>query len=171
MDALPLRVAVTGHRPQHLFGFDSSHEGWKWLQAQLRRLVAEAAAQGPCEFLSGMALGVDTVFANEVVRAHQPLVAFVPFDGQDTRWKLADRLHHEHLLRCCCRVRFVSRLPSLEAFHRRNQAMVDACDVVVAAWNGKSSGGTYHCLQAALAAGRPVVWLDTEARRVVLVGA
>jgi len=112
---------------------------------------------------------VDQVFAEEVVASGAALAAYVPFEGQQSRWPTASQAHYERLLRRACRVRTVSRIPGVEAFHKRNRAMVEDCDVVVAVWNGKQAGGTHHCLTAALEAGRPVVWLDPEARQSVLV--
>lgn len=171
MDALPLRIAVTGHRPDGLFGYDFAHPGWQWIRDELQRILTEFSAQGPVECVSGMAIGVDQVFAEEVLAAGLPLVAFVPFEGQERRWPPAAQRHYHDLLSRALRRLTVSTAAWRQAFLDRNQAMVQACDVMVAVWTGKESGGTYHCLGAALRAGRPVLWVDPVRRRSVLVGA
>lgn len=170
MDAAPLRIAVTGHRPKDLFGYDMQHPGWQWLRGELQRVVEEISARGPVQCVSGMAIGVDQVFAEVALESAWPLVAYVPFPGQESRWPPQARVHYNHLLRRASMVYVVCGAPSLDAFFVRNQAMVDAADVVVTVWTGKASGGTHDCLQAALRAGRPVVWIDPVARRVVDVG-
>lgn len=53
-------VAVTGHRPNKLWGYDLSHPKYnKLFQCMYRWLVHKKATH--C--ISGMGLGVDTVFA------------------------------------------------------------------------------------------------------------
>jgi uncharacterized phage-like protein YoqJ len=170
MDASPLRIAVTGHRPKDLFGYDLHHEGWQWVREELAQLIEEFSAAGACEFVSGMALGVDQVFAEEVLAARQVLVAFVPFAGQDRLWPPRARAHYRRLLERAARVVTVALQGSLQAFHDRNQAMVDHADIVVAVWSGRQRGGTFHCVQAALAAGRCVVRVDPVARHASCVG-
>jgi hypothetical protein len=44
----------------------------------------------------------------------------------------------------------------LEAPLRRNRQMVDAGDLVVACWDGRTTGGTYYTVQYANRKGKPV---------------
>ena len=168
MDASPLRIAVTGHRPEDLFGYDEC-EGWRWLRAVLRRVVGDLSGGGACELMSGMAIGVDQEFAAVGLDAGLPVEAFVPFPGQESRWPPEAQAHYRRLLRRC-RVQVVSPCWSKEAFQRRNEAVVDACDVLVAVWTGKPSGGTFRCLRYALDVGCRIVWVDPVRRRVADVG-
>lgn len=170
MDASPLGIAVTGHRPADLFGYDRTHPDWGWLRMQLRQIVEDLAASELPVLLSGMAQGVDQEFADLGVTQGWPVEAFVPFDGQQSRWPAEAQTRYRRLLRRCSRVRFVSCTPSMQAFLVRNEAMVQACDVLIAVWTGKRWGGTFRCLEAGLAAGRHVVWLDPVARRILDVG-
>jgi uncharacterized phage-like protein YoqJ len=166
MDAPPLRIAVTGHRPKDLFGYDRTHEGWGWLRATLRTLVDELAAGRPVELLSGMAQGVDQEFADMGIMAGYPVAAYVPFDGQEAAWPAPAQALYRRLLRRCTRVLFISSVRSVASFFRRNERMVEDSDIVIAVWTGKAEGGTAHCVQAALDARRPMVWVDPVQRRL-----
>lgn len=162
-----LRVAVTGHRPGDLFGYDMGSEGWQWLRQTLAEVLTGFGV--PVEAISGMALGVDQVFAEVAIDEGVPVVAYVPFRGQDGRWPPESRATYLDLLAQCAREVVVSPVASAAAFLRRNEAMVQVCDVLVAVWNGKTEGGTYHCLQYGLAQGRPVLHVDPVRRAVTLV--
>lgn len=161
-----LRVAVTGHRPGDLFGYDLAAPGWQWLRGELRSLLAEL---GATEAVSGMALGVDQVFAEVALDAGVPLAAYVPFAGQDRIWPTESQVAYRALLARAARTVTVSQVAGAQAFLERNAAMVRDCDVVVAVWTGKDSGGTAHCVRTALAAGRPLVWLNPVSRSATLV--
>ena len=149
-------VAVTGHRPQHL----RVEDGY-WIQGEFDRLTAKLQ---PEIGISGMALGADTWWADAVLRAAVPLHAYVPFPGQDARWREDDRIFYRKLLAEATKVVTVCPEYRPSAFEERNRAMVDACDLLIAAWNGKRSGGTFNALQYALRVGRDVVYVDPVRR-------
>jgi len=161
-----VKVAVTGHRSADLFGY-GAHEGWDWLRDTLRHLLEDL---GATEAFSGMALGADQVFARAALDAGVPVVAYVPFLGQERLWPFSSQAAYGFLLDRCRERVVVSSSPSRTAFLERNTAMVDAADVVVAVWTGKGSGGTHHAVQEALRLGKAMVWVDPVRRQVWLVG-
>lgn len=180
MDASPLRIAVTGHRPKDLFGYDPAHPGWQWVRGQLLRVLREFGAQGPVECISGLALGVDQVFFHVARGAGLPVAAYVPFEGQDRMWRAPDRRAYAEMRAQACRTVVCRTLTPgqdggfsygdvVEALHARNGRMVEDCDLIIAVWTGKSVGGTAQAVRTALAAGRPVLWVDPVARHSMLL--
>lgn len=149
-------VAVTGHRPQHL----KLEDGY-WIQGEFERLIEKLK---PTRGLSGMAIGADTWWAQELIYAKVPLHAYVPFPGQENRWREDDQLFYRKLLAQAEQVFTIYPEYHPAAFHQRNITMVDACDLLIAAWNGKRSGGTFHALSYAEKMGKPIILVDPVRR-------
>ncbi len=64
--------AITGHRPDKLpWGYDETSEGYRWLKKALTKQIVTLADSGITSFLSGMALGVDQIFAELVLALHK----------------------------------------------------------------------------------------------------
>lgn len=138
-------VAGTGHRPDKLGGYD---------QATSRRLqdLAEAALRryAPTAVISGMALGWDQALAEAALVMDIPLIAAVPFVGQEKRWAPDAQKRYHEILACAAVVHVVSPGGySHLAMHARNQWMVDRCKHLLALWDG-TSGGTANCLNYAV---------------------
>lgn len=147
-----MRVAVTGHRPQHL----KLEDGY-WIQGEFDRLIEKLQ---PTIAISGMALGADTWWANSALYADVPLHAYIPFPGQDERWREDDRLFYRDLLAKATKVITVCPEYTPAAFELRNRAMIDNCDLLIAAWNGKRTGGTFNAVAYAEKVGREIVFVD-----------
>lgn len=104
--------------------------------------------------ISGMALGWDTAWAVAAIRLGVPLIAAVPFDGQESRWPAESQRRFRSILEHAREVHVVSAGGySPAAMHARNRWMVDRCDLLCALWNG-SSGGTAGCVAYARSVGR-----------------
>lgn len=89
------RACFTGHRPDYETGKIGM---WKEEQVRdsLMRCIEKLYLEGINTFVSGMALGVDTIAAECVIAfrgTHQDvrLFAGVPFDGQSNLWKDEDK--------------------------------------------------------------------------------
>lgn len=158
-------VAATGHRPNKLGGW--SREVHDALCGFALRALADRQPQG---VISGMALGWDHAVAVASVRLGIPFVAAIPFEGQESRWsKQAQGDYHKLLLAAemthvvCSRER-VQDIGVAAAMQARNEWMVDNATGVLALWNGDRSGGTFNCVQYAVAGRRRIenVWLDWE---------
>lgn len=147
-------VAGTGHRPLKLGGYSRS---------LFERLVvvAEEALEPNLHHglvvISGMALGWDQALAQAALNLKLPLVAAVPFKGQELAWPQASQEAYHKLLDQASSVVYVSD-PGYAPWkmQRRNEWMVDQAGVVLAMWNG-SAGGTANCIRYAEAQGVPVV--------------
>ncbi len=152
-------VAGTGHRPDKLGGYNNDAAD------NCLRLIAHKylAALRPSAVISGMALGWDQRLAEAALLAGIPLIAAVPFDGQDGKWPPRSRAIYAELLRAARHVHVVSPGPYASwKMHKRNQWMVDFCTRVVAMYNGDPQGGTAACVSYAEQRRRPIDNLWTE---------
>lgn len=152
----PYPVLVTGHRPDKLGGYTPNPTRERvraWLGEQLDLLREEHPF---LVAISGMALGVDTWFAEEALARGIALHAYLPFPEQDARWNAWDQAHYRALLQGAERVIVVSPSPyAAWKMLRRNEAMVADAALGLAVWDG-SPGGTAHCVAKARARGLPL---------------
>lgn len=149
-------IAFTGHRPDKLGDWDPLHP----VVAQVKKSIRHAlAARWPAKVISGMALGVDQWAAQEAVDLGIPFVAAVPCDNHEARWPLPSKERYHALLAKAAEVVVVRPGPYHEwKMDRRNEWMVDNCDLLLAVWDG-SSGGTANCVRYAESVGRDVICL------------
>lgn len=147
-------LAGTGHRPEKLLiGSRSAFHPQVFLRVvDLARAALER--QRPSRVISGMALGWDTALAVAATELGIPFDAYVPFEGQESRWPAAARHRYHEILACAARVVVVCPGGySREKLQRRNERMVDDADHLLALWSG-APGGTRDCLVYAELRGR-----------------
>lgn len=150
-------LAVTGHRPHKLGGYSGNHPLRQAVRQQLQDLLF---AQQPEMVISGMALGVDQDFAELALALRIPLIAAVPFRGQESVWPAAAQEHYRALLAQASDVTYVSTGGyAAWKLQRRNEWMVDHCDQLIAVWDG-SAGGTANCVAYATANARDLIRID-----------
>lgn len=148
-------IAATGHRPQKFGGFSND------VRLKLMGIACEfLISEEPDKVVSGMALGWDTVFAEAALQLKIPVLAAIPFIGQESRWpNHAQDKYREVVSRC--ETYYVSSgdpwgLDHRGLFQRRNIWMVDHCTSLCAMWDGTNSG-TANCINYALRKGVPFV--------------
>ena len=122
--------AFTGHR-----NIKDSHK--KILPDLLARAIGYAYDKGCRRFVTGGALGFDTVAAREVLRfrINHPdatLVLFLPCLDQDAGWSEGQRDSYEYILSRADEVKYISENYDKACMKRRNQAMADECDIMIA---------------------------------------
>jgi uncharacterized phage-like protein YoqJ len=148
-------LAGTGHRKIGGCYGDNSV-----VRAVVARMGAELDRLKPARVISGMALGVDQWLAWLAVKRGVPFTAAVPFKGQEARWPVEQRAKYEQLMRAAAEHVFVSDVGfAAWKLQKRNEWMVDHCDVLLAVWDG-SSGGTANCVNYATRVGRVIVRID-----------
>jgi len=158
-----MTLMITGHRPDKLFGYDIKKEEYLVMSAKITEFII---AKGYTNFMTGMALGVDTVFAINVITLKKYYPTFhlecaIPCLGQSSLWNEVDSNRYDSILQRADKVTYVSNKPYAPIFmHRRNAYMVDNSTEVLAVWNGVRMGGTFNCIKYALKQGRPVYVLD-----------
>lgn len=142
-----MKVAVTGHRPNKLGGYNPLAP----LNLAIKELLREKVELiKPRSMISGMALGVDTMWAEIAMEKRIPLIAAIPFEFQYIRWPSESQHHYRKLLNYATRVINVSDDVKYRPQYMqwRNEWMVNNCNVLVAVWDG-SPGGTCNCVNYA----------------------
>jgi hypothetical protein len=158
-----VRVAIVGHRDlgcaqTSAFVADASHDV---LSAAQRRWPDMAA-------VSALAEGADTIFAVAALALGIPLRVVTPFHDYESDFVSPEARRRYAELRDAAetdeRLHYVSR--SRHAYLAAMRWVVENCDLLVAAWDGRPGlgpGGTADAVQHAVATGREVIHLDVRA--------
>jgi uncharacterized phage-like protein YoqJ len=159
-------IAVTGHRPDKLgneYNMDGKYSNF--INKEIQKLIDEYK---PNKGISGMALGVDTIFAINILYSNIPLIAAIPFEGQESKWIQESKdLYFEILNNPLTEKKYVCE-PGYANWkmQRRNEWMVDHCDVLIAVWNG-SAGGTCNCIKYAKSQKKEIKYINPELVKVL----
>lgn len=149
-------LSVTGHRPDKLGGYAR----WEGITFPLLRdlAVTQLSELRPSLVCTGLALGFDQAVADACASLDVPYVAAVPFIGQESRWSLPMRTEYHSYLAGASEVVVVSEgAYAAWKMHKRNEYMVDRCDLLLALYNGDLSGGTYRCVEYAKRRGKEII--------------
>ena len=144
-------IAVTGHRPNKLYGYDLNNEKNLELKEKFKKLLIDNKCT---EAITGMALGVDTIFALAVLELKDEgydikLHCAIPCKNHSSKWIRESVDLYNKILEKADIVKLVTDetyKPYL--MQVRNEYMVDLADKIIAVWNG-SSGGTANCVKYA----------------------
>lgn len=149
-----MKIAFTGHRPNKLGGYDDSKNFREKFNSFVTEIlkhddIMNSFRQHNLYFITGMALGVDTWSAKLAIDYRIPYFAFVPFFGQEKVWPKDSQDDYHYLLKNAFRVINVCK-PGYAHWkmQRRNEKMVDFCNLLIAVWDG-SHGGTMNCIKYA----------------------
>lgn len=154
-----IKICVTGHRPNKMYGYDINNKQWTELKEKFKNLLKENNCD---EAITGMALGVDTVFALAVLELKEEgydvkLHCAIPCVNYTWKWiKESVDLYDKIIAKAD-----IYKLVSDEFYkpwlmQRRNEYMVYLADKVIAVWNG-STGGTYNCVKYAEKCGKEII--------------
>jgi uncharacterized phage-like protein YoqJ len=144
-------VAGTGHRPNKLGGYDNFSKERVYNHA--RRSIPKETTK----LVSGMALGWDMALAHAALDKAIPLIAAIPFKGQEKMWPKESKEEYHWLLSHATSIAIVSEGSyAIWKMQALNQWMVDYADTILALWDG-SDGGTANCVRYANKVGRPVI--------------
>jgi uncharacterized phage-like protein YoqJ len=103
----------------------------------------------PRRVVTGMAVGFDTYLAREALRQQIPLLAAIPYEGQEDQWPDGARTEYRKILKQAETVHIVEKGGYASwKYQKRNEWMVNNCDLLLAAWSGKP-GGTANCVRYA----------------------
>lgn len=163
-------IALTGHRPQRLDGYDLTRVFYKRLGERLDQVIEEALIDHEQLMLhSGLALGADSLWSHRILNAkaiHRDrirFVAHVPFPGQPDVWpRASDRTFWKHQTQFADQVITYGLNYSPALLHERNQGMVNTCDLLVAVYDGSPHGGTANAVQYAISRGKNVLNLHPD---------
>ena len=155
------RVSFTGYRPSKLPFFGEDDPMCIALKSKLREKISLFAQRGATDFYSGMALGVDMWCAEIVLELKKiypeiTLTAVIPCREQTAKWSNSDRQRYEGILDRCDKTICISPQYTKDCMHRRNRALVDMCDFLLAVYDGQS-GGTKYTVDYAKKCGKKLV--------------
>ena len=160
-----VRVALTGHRPNKIFNsLPYSEVNYQKLVSFCKHACSHLGSKhGEFRVTSGMALGFDQAFADAAQELKIPVMAAVPFKGQERLWPASSQKRYNRLIagstkvHVCTEVDLENYSEVVKALHSRNEVMIKHCDILVALYNGDQSGGTAHAVRSAQAAGKEVI--------------
>lgn len=146
-----MKIAVTGHRPQHLGGFRPQRLHGSIRTHMLEYLKAQYAAEdGDLQVISGCALGVDTWWAEIAIELGIPVILAIPFEGFNDRWGYKAKENLEKIKEISAEVHYIcDKGYAPWKMQRRNEWMVRQADRVVAYHIPGKSGGTANCIRFA----------------------
>lgn len=143
----------TGHRNINL-----SH------QNAINQMIDYALSQGFNHFLSGMAIGTDTLAAQLLMGRNLPWTAVIPFKGQEKRWPIQQQRDYQRLLKSAHRVIVIEKAFSHRAYFRRNNYMIDHSQLCLAVFDGRD-GGTDHAVKGAMTKRMEVLIYNPKSQR------
>ena len=155
------RVSFTGYRPEKLPFFSEDDPMCEDLKNRLSKQIEKLIKDGADEFFSGMARGVDIWAAEAVLELKRTypdikLTAVIPCPEQADSWSREDRDRYDRILEACDKKLVISPRYSKGCMQKRNKALVDVCDILVAVFDGQS-GGTKQTVSYAESKGRKTV--------------
>lgn len=134
---------VTGHR-------DIPADKVEYVKTKLKEEIEKAIADGFTTFISGMAEGVDLLYAELVIeqKTQHPelfLEAAIPYRN---RLNASDTLFHKYLAGCNG-IHVQQEEYNRDCFMNRNRYMVSLSSRVIAVYDGRDSGGTLFTMRYA----------------------
>lgn len=161
-----LKIAITGHRPNKLWGYDIYTPNYIELGRRIKNAILENSVNhSEIELISGMALGVDTIFALIALKLKSKDSRFnlhcaIPCKNHSSNWFGESVKQYNHIIDSADSVQLVSNTDyTPSCMQLRNQYMVNRCDLLIAVWD-KSAGGTANCVRYAQEIGKPIVFIN-----------
>ncbi len=155
-----LTVAITGHRPNKLGGdYDLVQPKTLAIKARIIDVLKEVGAE---YLITGMALGIDTLFANIAIELRLPFTAAIPFRGQESMWPSKSQRKYDEILSKATEIVYISGGGySPHKMQVRNEWMVDNSRILISVWDG-TSGGTANCVRYADSKGVRSINIDPK---------
>lgn len=153
-----LVLALTGHRPDKLAGYNMQNEFYDRLRERLVRIIERSLEKYPIvECHSGMALGADTIWAEAIIECRQRygdarviFVADIPDYNQSSRWPPYSQQKWSDLMSYAEKTNTYNQNDGKSygyVLNQRNIGMIDACDLLIAVYNGDKFGGTANAVK------------------------
>ncbi len=156
-----MKIAFTGHRPNK----ESMNQEWDgvgkcsdYIRYEVNK---ELLNHTDITIISGMALGVDMIAAELAIKHGFPLIAAIPFIGQERMWVKSSKDRYSGILgyKNCTQHIVCEGGYSAYKMQVRNEWMVDNCDLLIAVYDG-TTGGTANCVNYAKKVNKQIVIID-----------
>lgn len=164
-----MKIAITGHRPNKLGNdYDLTSSLTARIKAgilvQLSIICSEKHVQmKDLTFITGMALGIDTLFAIMAINYKIPFIAAIPCSDHSSKWiDKSVKIYKEILENPLCTVKMVyNGSYNHSCMQERNIWMCDNCDLLIAVFDG-TPGGTANCVKYAKSIGRDIIEINPK---------
>lgn len=139
MTLIPKTCFFTGHR------FIAADEV-NTIKKRLNEAVLNAINEGYTHFITGGAMGFDTLAAECVMALREDydnirLILYLPCTDHDKNWKEYERIRFDLISSSADEVYYVSRKPYSDGcMKKRNSAMASASDMCIAYLKNRQSG-------------------------------
>lgn len=138
-------LGITGHRPNHLGGYEIPNPTYEKVCAALRQKLE---ALRPNKIISGMAQGTDQWAVEEAIKLNIPFIAAIPCDNQDLNWPEESKKRYYELLELAEESVVVNPGPYESwKMHERDRWVVQNSDSLLGVWSGIRKGGTFATIQ------------------------
>ena len=149
-------LCCTGHRPSKVLWLNeqSSDEYISLLETMGYKLQTYLN-EGYDYFISGMAQGIDMIFAETVIQFKEhydlniKLECALPCRNQTEKWNNDDIHRYNAILSKADIITFISEEYNEKCMMKRNIYMIDKSDAVLGFWNGKKNNGTWRTIHYA----------------------
>ena len=158
-------ICFTGHRSQNLpWKFDESDYRYKKTYDILIKKLENYINLGKIHFISGMALGFDTMCAKAVLKLREKysnitLECAIPCKDQESKWQKKDKLIYRDIVNRADKVTILADSYTPWCMQNRNKYIVDNSSVIIALFNG-SRGGTKNTIEYAKKMNREIDIID-----------
>lgn len=152
-------VAITGHRPGSL-----NIEQCQYIKESLD-FIADGLVDyyGAEKFLTGLALGADTIWAELALKYGIEYDVYIPFEGQEEKWSQDDQKRYRELRSSASGEKVFGQQFSNRLYHARNDALIRDSDLLLAVWRPSvQKGGTFITVQKSLRKNHPTLLLDMD---------
>lgn len=178
-------IALTGHRPNKLYGYNLNHPKYKELQLILETIIEKALTRNQIVVgHSGLALGADTIWSKAIfaMKTKYPdrvkFHAEIPMMTQSDVWfKQSDKDYWQYQIDNAdmssvydsefsqykeTHTEQESKYRAIKALDKRNKGMMEHADVVIAVYDG-TKGGTRNAVNDVKRLGnRPLIVIHPE---------
>lgn len=154
-----MKIAFTGHRPQKTNNeWDGIGKCSDYIRSEINK---ELSKHNDITIISGMALGVDMIAAEIAISKSLPLIAAIPFIGQERMWQKASKDRYNGILGYSQCTKHIVCEGGYAAYKMqvRNEWMVNNCDLLIAVFDG-TEGGTANCVKYAKKVNKQIVLID-----------
>lgn len=145
----------SGHRPQNLpWGCDELDKRCLDIRKRLRKEIIRAIKKGYKNFITGMALGFDTMCAEIVLELKKlypdiQLIGAIPCKTQDKYWNVEDQKRYRNLIDKLDKIRCIyNTYIGSACMIERNRYMVNNSSLLISLYNGRE-GGTKKTIDCA----------------------
>ncbi len=135
------------------------------VKSALTNEVIKLIDKGVIYYGAGGAIGFDTLAAQTIIELREDypqikLILIIPCRNQSDKWSQEDKRIYEDIKSKADKVVYLSEKYENGCMLKRNRHMVNHSNFVIAAWDGRKSGGTYYTINYAKKLKREITLLN-----------